>query len=206
MTEAILYGIILGLALMLSMGPVFFTILKLRINFGFLLSLFFVIGVWLSDILWIVTANFFSGFLSDIVEHKNEIGLAGSFFLMGMGIYYLFFKKYHEREDGEIDIPNKTYVRLLVTGFLINTLNPGVIALWIAATAKTISNTHEQRFATFAICLLMNIGADLFKMNLAGILKKYLNEKNILLINRFTGILFILFGIAMLLHALPALV
>lgn len=204
MTEAILYGCVLGLALMLSMGPVFFTILKLRINYGVYLAVFFVAGVWLSDILWIFTANFFSGFLSDIVAFKNEIGMAGSLFLLAMGIFYLFFKKYRSNEEGEIIITSRKYIRLMLTGFLINTLNPGVIALWIAATAKTIANSHEERFVCFSICLTMNMGADLIKMNLAGKLKKYLNEKNIRWINRINGIIFILFGLAMLWHAIRA--
>lgn len=206
MTEAIIYGFILGFALMFSMGPVFFTLLKLRINYGVAIALFFAGGVWLSDILWIVTANFFSRFLSEIVVYKNEIGLAGSLFLIGMGIYYLVFKKYHPQTDGEIEIPQKTYIRLFITGFIINTLNPGVIALWIAATTKTISNTNEERFATFAVCLILNMSADLFKINLAGMLKKYLNDRNIMLINRISGILFIIFGIALIIHSLPALI
>ncbi len=206
MTEAIIYGFILGFALMFSMGPVFFTLLKLRINYGVAIALFFAGGVWLSDILWILTANFFSRFLSEIVVYKNEIGLAGSLFLIGMGIYYLVFKKYHPQTDGEIDIPNKTYIRLFITGFIINTLNPGVIALWIAATTKTISNTNEERFATFAVCLIVNMSADLMKINLAGMLKKYLNDRNIMLINRISGVLFIIFGIALIVHSLPALI
>ena len=203
MNEAILYGLILGFALMFSMGPVFFTILKLRINYGIAIALFFVAGVWLSDLLWIILANFFSGVLSNVIEYKNELGFAGSVFLMGMGIFYLFFKKFKQQEDGEIDIPNRTYIRLLFTGFIINTLNPGVIALWLAATTKTISNTYNERFATFSICLLMNMGADLLKINLAGILKKKLNEKNIRIINKLSGALFIIFGIALLMHSLP---
>ena len=185
------------------MGPVFFTILKLRINYGIAIALFFVAGVWLSDLLWIILANFFSGVLSNVIEYKNELGFAGSVFLMGMGIFYLFFKKFKQQEDGEIDIPNRTYIRLLFTGFIINTLNPGVIALWLAATTKTISNTYNERFATFSICLLMNMGADLLKINLAGMLKKKLNEKNIRIINKLSGALFIIFGIALLMHSLP---
>ena len=59
MTEAIVSGLLLGLALVFSVGPVIFTILKLRINYGISSAFYFIAGVWLSDLLWVLTANLF---------------------------------------------------------------------------------------------------------------------------------------------------
>ena len=55
------------------------------------------------------------------------IGLLGGSFLIGLGAYYLFFKKYHSKEemDAGIKIAGTTHAKLFITGFLINTLNPG---------------------------------------------------------------------------------
>ena len=200
MIEAIIAGLLLGLALVFSVGPVIFTILKLRINYGISSAFYFIAGVWLSDLLWVVTANIFGSLLQSLQVYKVQIGAAGGIFLISLGIYYLFFKKYHSKEelDKGIKINTTTHARLFFTGFLINTLNPGVIALWLAAATKSISATLEEKVVTFSICLAMNIGADFFKINLAGKLRSKLNDKNIVIVNKISGFMFLAFGVALI--------
>ncbi|MEJ7626661.1 MAG: LysE family transporter [Ferruginibacter sp.] len=200
MTDAILSGLILGIALIFSVGPVVFTIIKLRINYGLSSAFYFISGVWLSDFLWVLTANLFGELLGQLIEYKTIIGITGASLLLGMGIYYLFFKKYHSQEElaKGVKIGNATHFRLFITGFLINTLNPGVIALWFAAATKTLSNTVNEKIVIFSICLLLNMGADIFKINLAGKLRKKLTERNIKIINKISGLLFLAFGVALL--------
>ncbi len=204
MTEAILSGLVLGLALVFSLGPVIFTILKLRVNYGLASAFYFISGVWISDLLWVITANFFGGLLNEVFAFKKPIGIAGGVFLIGLGLFYLFFKKFHSKDevDNGIKIASTTYVKLFITGFLINTLNPAVIALWFAAVTKSLSNTYDERLATFSVCLLLNMSADVFKINLAGKLRSKLTDKNIRLINKISGILFIIFGLALLVNVL----
>ncbi|MFC4263191.1 LysE family translocator [Ferruginibacter yonginensis] len=200
MIEAVIAGLLLGMALVFSVGPVIFTILKLRINYGITSALFFISGVWLSDLLWVVTANLFSSLLDSLTVYKLQIGTAGGIFLVALGIFYLFFKKYHSKQalDEGVKIGKSTHAKLFVTGFLINTLNPGVIALWLAAATKSISNTFNEKLVTFSICLAMNVGADIFKINLAGKLRKKLTDKNIVIVNKISGLMFLAFGIALI--------
>jgi threonine/homoserine/homoserine lactone efflux protein len=203
MTDAIISGFLLGMALVFSVGPVVFTIIKLRINYGISSAFYFISGVWLSDIIWVITANIFGGFLGEMIVYKKQIGVCGGIFLMGLGLFYLFFKKYHTKEemDNGVKIAGTTHAKLFVTGFLINTLNPAVIALWIAASTKAISNSFDERIVIFAICLAVNMGADIAKINLAGKLRNKLTNKNIGIINKISGLLFIAFGLALLLGA-----
>lgn len=200
MTEAIIAGLLLGLALVFSVGPVIFTIIKLRINYGISSAFYFIAGVWLSDLLWVVTANLFSTLLESLQIYKVQIGTVGGIFLISLGLYYLFFKKYHSKQemDEGVKIGNATHARLFITGFLINTLNPGVIALWLAAATKSISSSLEEKIVTFSICLSMNIAADFFKINLAGKLRNKLNDKNITIVNKISGSMFLLFGLALI--------
>ena len=200
MTEAIISGILLGFALVFTVGPVLFAILKLRINYGIFSAFYFVAGVWLSDILLIITANLFSGLLSDLIEYKTVIGIFGGSFLIVLGIYYLFYKKYKSKAelDQGIKIGKATLVGLFVTGFFINSLNPGVIALWFATTTKTLGNSVEERFATFISCLIVVMSADLLKINISGKLRNKLNDKNIRRLNRIAGILYMVFGLALI--------
>ena len=200
MTEAIIAGLLLGLALVFSVGPVIFTIIKLRINYGLSSAFYFITGVWLSDIFWVVIANATSSLMESLTVYKVQIGSTGGIFLIGLGLYYLFFKKYHSKQemDEGITIASSTHARLFITGFLINTLNPGVIALWLAAATRSISSTLQEKMVTFSICLSMNIAADFFKINLAGKLRNKLNDKNITIVNKISGAMFLAFGIALI--------
>ncbi|RYG44890.1 MAG: lysine transporter LysE, partial [Chitinophagaceae bacterium] len=74
MIDAVLTGILLGLALIFSVGPVIFTLIKLRINYGLASAFYFIAGVWLSDLLWVVTANFFGNLLSQLITYKSIVG------------------------------------------------------------------------------------------------------------------------------------
>lgn len=199
MTDAILSGLLLGLALVFSVGPVIFTIIKLRINYGLVSAFYFITGVWLSDFLWVLTANVFGGWLGELIAYKTLIGSIGGAFLVSLGIYYLFIKKYHSKEelDKGVKIGNATHLRLFITGFLINTLNPGVIALWFAAATKSLSNSADEKLVIFSICLLLNMSADVFKINLAGKLRRKLTDRNITIINKISGLLFLVFGVAL---------
>jgi threonine/homoserine/homoserine lactone efflux protein len=99
MWQALLSGITLGFILALSVGPVIFTIIKQSINNGHVGGLSFVAGVWVSDIVLVIIRNAFSTLVSDLLEYKNIIAYIGSFFLIAMGVYYLFFKKITLRTD-----------------------------------------------------------------------------------------------------------
>ena len=204
MTDAIISGLLLGLALLFSVGPVIFTIIKLRINYGVASAFYFIAGVWLSDITWVMTANLFGGLLGALIEYKKMIGLLGGSFLISLGIYYLFIKKYHSKDelDKGVKIGGTTHAKLFITGFLINTLNPGVIALWFAAATKSLSNSFDERVVIFSICLLLNMSADILKINLAGRLRKKLTDRNITIINKISGLLFLAFGVALLIGVL----
>ncbi len=200
MIEAVISGLVLGLALVFSVGPVIFTILKLRINYGLGSAFYFIFGVWLSDIIWVLLANLFGSLLESLTTYKLEIGTVGGIFLVGLGIFYLFFKKYHSKEelDKGVKIEASTHARLFITGFLINTLNPGVIALWLAAATKSLSNTLDEKIITFSICLAINIAADILKIKLAGKVSRKLNDKNIVIINKISGLMFLVFGVVLI--------
>src|SRR5215216_902887 len=101
MMEALLKGLAMGLLLALSVGPVIFTIIKQSLNNGREGGFSFVAGVWMSDIVLVILSNAFSEMVSTALEYKKPIGYVGSFFLLAMGIYFVFFKKVSFRRDAE---------------------------------------------------------------------------------------------------------
>lgn len=201
MTEAFLKGVAMGLLLAISVGPVIFTILKQSINNGKEGGFSFVTGVWASDLLWILLSNIFSEFVTGLLDFKKPIGITGSAFLITMGIYYLFFKKVHLHPE-DIKLPplqSSDHVKIALSGFLVNTLNPAVMAFWLtSATALAITHTLRERIMIFSVCLIINMSADVGKVILAGKLRSKLTIKNIRVINKVSGLILLIFGAVLL--------
>lgn len=200
--EAIIKGLAMGLLLALSVGPVIFTVIKQSINNGKAGGFSFVIGVWISDFILIILSNAFSELVTRAMDYKLEIGTIGSAFLIGMGLYYLLLKKVHLHPE-DLNLPplkSSDHAKIALQGFLLNTLNPAVIAFWLtAATAIAITHTPTERLIIFSTALLLNIGADIIKVRLAGKLRKKLTLKNVRLINKISGLILLIFGTVLLL-------
>lgn len=200
MFDALVKGFAISLLLIFSVGPAAFTIIKQSINNGRAGGFSFVAGVWLSDLLWVILSNAFSELVIQLLHFKREIGLTGSAFLIALGIYYLFFKKIQLREEeSKIVITTGKHAQLTLAGFLINTINPAVMIFWLT-TATAIAATHsvKQRVIIFSTCLVINSSVDIAKVVLAGKIRKNMNEKNIRLINKISGTILLVFGIALL--------
>lgn len=200
MIEALFKGFAVSLLLIFSVGPVIFTIIKQSITNGRAGGFSFVAGVWLSDLLWVVLSNLFSELVSQLMDFKKEIAFTGSFFLIGLGIFYLFFKKIHIKEDeNKIVITAGTHAKLVLQGFLINTLNPALMFFWLTtATALAATHSIQQRIVIFSTCLLINSASDIAKVLLANRLRTKLTEKNISLINKISGLILLIFAIVLI--------
>jgi threonine/homoserine/homoserine lactone efflux protein len=203
--EAVLKGLAISLLLVFSVGPLVFTIIKQSIVNGRTGGFSFIAGIWLSDLLIVVLSNVFSEAVTSLLHFKKAIGLFGSLFLVGMGIFYLFLKTIKQRsaEESAIRVSGSTHARLIIAGFFINILNPAVIAFWLTtATTLAIGNSVRDRIIIFSTCILVNFGADVGKVLLAGKLSKKLTHRNVVLINKISGLLLLIFGIALFLGIL----
>lgn len=199
--EAILKGLAMGLLLVISVGPVIFTIIKQSINNGKEGGFSFVIGVWMSDLLLVVLSNVFSELVTRLLDFKKPIGITGSVFLIGMGVYYLFFKKVtlHPEDVSLPPLKASDHAKIAIQGFLLNTLNPAVIAFWLtAATAIAVTHTVKERAIIFATTLIINMSSDVAKVTLAGKLRSKLTIHNIRLINKISGLILLIFGTVLL--------
>jgi threonine/homoserine/homoserine lactone efflux protein len=209
MIDAIIKGLAISLLLIFSVGPVIFTIIKQSINHGRRGGFSFVAGVWLSDIIWVILSVSFSEAVKTLLHFKIPIGIAGCGFLIGMGIYFAFIKKIVPRRMQEaVEIAGdeitpsgkKTnYFAIFSSGFIINTLNPAVISFWVIMAASLASvYSFNHQVIIFITCLAVNMLSDVGKVLGAGYLGKKLSDRNILLINRLSGVLYLVFGLAIL--------
>lgn len=201
MVEAVLKGITLGFLLSLAVGPVIFSIIKQSLNNGHKGGLAFVLGVSASDIGLVLISNVFTELFSSISTHRTGIGIAGSVFLIVMGVYFLFFKKIKVDDRGQQIITRfrkRDYAKIFLSGFFMNTLNPAIFLFWITTSTTFVSHTVKERIIIFTISLLFVLAADIAKVMLAGKIRNRLTPHNIHNINRLNGIILIGFGIALI--------
>lgn len=201
MTEAILKGLALGFLLAISMGPVIFSIIKQSISNGYKGGLSFAIGVAASDLTLVLVSNVFTELFNRLLRFEKIIGLSGSLLLMGIGIYFLFFKKttLTDSADGfAVKRKVSDYARIFFAGYFVNLLNPGVIAFWFTWATAFITTPVNERIALFGTCLSVVFIADLLKVFLADRLRKRLTLKTINIINKISGLTLLIFGIVIM--------
>ena len=211
MLAPIIKGLLLGLILSISLGPVIFAILKQSITNGRKAGYIFVAGVSTSDIALLLIANIFTSIFLLVLDHKAFIAMAGAGFLLLLGLYTLFFKKikieYDEKGEEKV-FRKRDYLGIYISGFLMNTLNPSVFIFWFAwtaaigASAAETNNPVQYKFLVFATCLVFLLLSDLIKVALASRLRTSLTEKNLIWINRLSAIIILVFSAALFFGAL----
>lgn len=211
MIAPILKGLLLGLILSISIGPVIFAILKQSLTNGHKAGYVFVAGVSMSDIVLLFICNFFTSFFVMALSHKAFIAMLGAGFLLVMSVYTLFFKKIVFSE-GELNkekiLRKRDLFKIFIAGFFMNTLNPSVFLFWFAWTAAISASAAETnspliyRILVFGTCLLFVLLSDLLKVALAGKLRPKLTIQNMIIINRISGIIILLFSAALFYGAL----
>ena len=206
MIEALLSGILLGLWLSISVGPVIFAIIKQSLNNGHKGGFAFVAGVSASDISFVLVCNLLTQLFHEAINHKTLIGILGSAFLISLGIYTIFFKKVEIKQEST-DLKRfrkRDMATVFISGFLMNTLNPGAFLFWLAATAqindKATLQDHPLRYliTVFTTCLLIVLASDIAKVLLAGKIRTKLTPHNIHIVNRISGIILIGFGLVLI--------
>lgn len=206
MIAPLIKGLVLGIFLAISVGPVIFAILKHSISYGHKVGYIFVTGISVSDISLVLICNFFTSLFNSVLNHRTFIAVAGSIFLVAMGIYTLFFKKVKTDEDNNIvhkEFRKRDLAAVFLSGFFINILNPGVFLFWFAWTAailadsQTTPNPLEYRAIVFGTCLLFVLLTDITKVALASRLRSKLTPRTLRTVNKISGLILIGFGVAL---------
>lgn len=201
MFAALVKGILLGLTLAISVGPVIFSIIRQSLNNGHRGGLTFVFGVSASDITLVVLSQLFTELFRSLLDFKKEIGIGGSCLLIGLGLFNLFLKRdkgVQTNFSSQIAMRKRDYLKTFFAGYFMNTLNPAVIGFWLVIATSVVSYSFYYRVTMFATCLGFVLSTDIAKVFLAGKLRKKLTPHNIHIINKISGLILIGFGIALI--------
>lgn len=219
--EYVFQAIGIGFLLSIMIGPVFFVLLETSITKGFKAALIFDAGVLLSDLFYIVISLFFAYQLKGLGDVKNNLILSvlGGTLFIAYGVYNLFFKQVKmgaealdqdllDSEDKAIKSnKNKDNSMLVLKGFMLNLLNPGVVIYWLAIIAKGFdlvapydSDAHIVIF--IAIILITFFGIDCLKAYVANKIKPLVTVKLLSGLNILIGIIFLGTGIFLILRQL----
>jgi len=219
--EYVFQAIGIGFLLSIMIGPVFFVLLEISITKGFKSALIFDLGVLLSDLFYIVISLFFAYQLKGLGDVKNNLALSilGGSLFMAFGVYNLFFKKVRlapiDLDRELIDLPEqqvkpkrkKDNTMLVLKGFTLNLLNPGVVIYWLAIIAKGFdlvakyeSDIHISIY--LAIILITFFGIDCLKAYVANKLKPLVTVKLLKALNLLIGVIFSGTGVFLILRQL----
>lgn len=206
--SAIIGGLWLGLFMAISVGPTIFAIIQYSIRHSYRAGMAFVLGVSVSDIMYVAVANLVSPLMAMLSKYDTYLAYGGSAILMIMGLTGLLKKSIPRRPDKEIvTLSGGHYFRIWLSGFLINTINPGVVINWLAAV-KIVSKTTEgytpredtiYRIIFFGVCLIIVLGIDFGKVFLADKIRGWLTLRRIIVLNKISAACLLLIGTAIFL-------
>jgi threonine/homoserine/homoserine lactone efflux protein len=195
MIEAIRDGVALGLMLAFAFGPSFFALLQTSIKNGLLSGITLALGIFTSDVFYIVIAYFGATQLLSDPKHKFYIETVGGLLLVAFGAFALLQKKQSEKAvDVIYEKPSVTFVK----GFLLNTFNPAVFLLWflwvsILSAKLQFSNIHI--IVCFCVALGTVLTTDILKAVVANQLRNIMTSAVQLWASRLLGLVLITIGI-----------
>lgn len=200
MIPAIVAGLGLGVFLSVSVGPVIFAIIKYSISNGFRAGISFALGVSFSDIMFVLLGNLATAFISNLGAYTNIIGIVGGIMLITMGIYGLLFKevKITTGDERPEMFSTRAYARIWLGGYLMNTLNPGVIIFWLGVCVAQAPTSVTHRVIMYSVCLAFVLSADILKVFVADKIRHKLTLTNVIWLNRIAGVCMIVFGLVLL--------
>lgn len=183
----------------ISVGPTLFAVIKYSLNHSYKAGLAFILGVSLSDIMYVTIANVAAYWLELLNEYERTIAYAGAGILILVGLSSLFGKYKPKRPSTtKVNLSNAHLFRIWTSGFLINTINPGVIITWLAAVTATANTSNMYRLVLFGCCLGLILTIDIAKVFLADAIRRRLTIRRILYLHRFSGACILLIGLALL--------
>lgn len=197
----ILEGLGYGVITAFLIGPVFFTLLRAALDYGFWGGASVALGIITSDILVALICKTGAVALFEGNVNDGWLALAAGIILAVLGVWYALNSNVNK--DQEVRLGSKNAVGLYTAGFLVNFINPFVFVVWTGYSLRaTTGHAADHNEWLFLISILVGIFlTDLLKSALAPKLRKLLAPHLLKKVYRGIGIVLLLFSIRVFIHA-----
>jgi len=196
--DAAVKGVLIGLFMAISVGPTLFAVIKYSLNYSYKAGLAFIIGVSFSDILYVIVSNLAASWLENLKPYERHIAFGGAIALMAMGVHGLIRKLKPKRPSSTpLEVSGGQYLQIWMSGFLVNTLNPGALITWLGAVTLIANTSGLYRFILFGVALVIILTFDFSKVFLADRIKRLLTIRRIIYVQRFSAICLLLIGFSL---------
>jgi len=170
-------GFLLGLGMVIFIGPVFFTLLKSALSYGFWAGMMVALGIFASDVVCVGLCSF--GAIPFFKNPDNQFWLAigGSFILFTIGLKYLL--KPNVNVDKDLKLKAGHYTTYFAKGFIVNFVNPFVFLVWISVIglAQTKHGSGKELWIFLGAALLAILITDSAKVVFADRIKKLIQPE-----------------------------
>lgn len=201
MTAYFFQGIQIGLGLALLVGPIIVLLIQLSLEEGTLSSIFAGLGIWCSDLLFILASHFGLGKLRLLIDnpHFEEwVGTLGGVILIIVGISMYLRQPIKFNEN--LERRNANYWVSFIKGFGINTFNPFPVFFWSAVSVGVVYEeqlTNNETLVLYAGIIGTVIITDAIKIGAARYLRRWLTTDHTRMVQRFGAVALMLFGLVL---------
>ncbi|MEW9122944.1 MAG: LysE family transporter [Thermotaleaceae bacterium] len=187
-------GLLLGLTLQLSVGPVFFAVLHKSINQGFLEAFKMTIAVTLVDAFYICISFTTISALLKIQFFHRLMNIGGMAILIYFGWTYI--KNANKNIDKSIDTPIENS---FMYGLKLTAVNPLTVIFWSGTLGSLIAGSRLLGVNEITVYALGCLTATLLFLGIVSFLGKYIrpfiNARVMKFLDYGVGIILIGFGI-----------
>jgi threonine/homoserine/homoserine lactone efflux protein len=199
-------GIKVGFLLIFLIGPIFFSLIHMGVEYGTKVGVFFGSGIWISDIFLFMGMYKGMSFISEIANASYfyyTVGGIGTLILMVFGLAAIIQKGNHSINVPQAIIKQhspRSLFGFFLKGVLINIFNPFTILFWLGLMSTALVDKNfgsNEAVWYFAGIMSIYVPVDLFKIFLAKKIRKVLKPSHLKLVSNIAGIALIIFGIVL---------
>lgn len=198
-------GIAFGIMMAAVPGPVFFIIVQRTLADGLLIGFLCALGAITADTTYALLAALGMGLIMEFfTDHQVILSLAGGIFLIYLGIR-MFLRKITLQTT---NVQNTNVGQSWFSIFLLTLANPvTVVAYCIIFASMGLNVAHCTVFSTLILVAGVFTGAALIMLTLLGLMqifKKKISQKALIIINKATAVLLMIFGLIALTRSVYA--
>lgn len=196
--EHFINGIGLGFSLSVLVGPLLFALIQVSIENGFRAGMAVAVGIWLSDLLFIVITYWGLAIIAALTDwqyFEAALSVCGGIVLFISGAS-IFFSQFDDKPASL-----KSHTSFFIKGFLINTINPFTVFFWFGIVSgfarQSAAGSWDLEIFILGIFLTIVL-TDSLKVAFAKKLRQWLTKRHIFWVRKISGLALMAFGVALI--------